>query len=146
MIASAIVSSTLYVLKKYAFADELAWMTAQWVLAITVAVSTAVWLIVTFATAPVDRQTLARFYSRVRPFGAWGPVAHAAGVTRPRGLGRMLVNWIAGSAMVLAATMAIGKFLLGEREQGAIYLATALAGAAVVAVELRRIARGAAGE
>ena len=141
MIASAVVASTLYALKKYAFPQELAWMTNQWVLAITVAVSTLVWLTVTFATAPVDRKTLARFYSRVRPFGAWGPVSGDTGIPRPRGLVRMLGNWIAGSVMVLAATMAIGKFLLGQHEQGAMYLAAALAGAVVVAIELRRINR-----
>ena len=141
MIASAVVASTLYALKEYFLAAELAWMTGQWVLAITVAVSTVVWVVVTFATAPVDRQTLLGFYSRVRPFGAWGPVARAAGAPRPRGMGRMLVNWIAGSVMVLGATLAIGKFLLGQREQGAMYLAAAAAGAIVVAIELRRMSR-----
>ena len=98
--------------------------------------STVVWVTVTFLTAPVSMERLVAFYRKVRPYGAWGPVAAAAGVAPARGLGRMVVNWIAGTAMVLAATMAVGKFLLGFYAAGWVYTAVAVAGAVVISREV----------
>src|SRR5207248_4885218 len=45
----------------------------------TVGITTAVWLICTFATAPEPQDTLVAFYRRVRPSAAlWQPVARLA--------------------------------------------------------------------
>lgn len=81
-------------------------------LLITVAGSTAVWLVVTFATAPVEKKRLVAFYRRVRPYGLWGQIAKESGVAPPRGLGFLLGAWLTGAAMVLGATFALGKLLL----------------------------------
>jgi Na+/proline symporter len=134
MIASGVIASGLYVLKGHAFA----WMTKQHILAITVAGSTVVWLTVTFLTAPVAEEKLLAFYRKVRPYGAWGRIAAASGVTPPKGLGRMLASWLAGSVMVLAATFAAGKFLLASPGEGCVYLVLAAGGAVVVWLDLRR--------
>jgi len=43
-----------------------------------------------------------------------------------------VLNWLAGVAMVMGATLGIGKFLLGSPLAGAACLALAMAGGAVV--------------
>ena len=100
--------------------------------------STLVWVAVTFLTRPVSTERLVAFYRRVRPYGWWGPIAGQAQVPSAKGLGRMLANWLAGTVMVLGATLAIGKFLLGAPWEGAAYLVAAAIGAAVVAREVLR--------
>ncbi|MCK4297973.1 MAG: Na+:solute symporter, partial [Planctomycetes bacterium] len=138
MLASALISSLLYVLKLYVWNEQLGWLSDQGILAITVAGSTVTWLTVTFMTAPVEEEKLRTFYRKVRPYGAWRRIASQSGVTPAKGLGRMLVNWLAGSAMVLAGTFSIGKFLLGAPRQGWLYLAVTVAGAAVIWREVGR--------
>ena len=51
-----------------------------WIMIITVAITTAVWLAVTFLTAPESNATLVGFYRRVRPSAALdgGPIARLA--------------------------------------------------------------------
>jgi len=142
MIASAVIASGLYVLKGYVYPEQLGWLTKQHILAITVAGSTVVWVAVTFLTAPVAEEKLVAFYRKVRPYGAWGRVAAASGVTPPKGLGRMLTSWLAGSVMVLAATFAAGKFLLASPGEGCVYLTLAAGGAVVVWLDLRGQGKG----
>jgi len=139
MVSSGVTASALYVARKYIWPAELPWMSDQHVLLVTVAVSTVTCVAVTLVTPPVSLEKLTAFYRKVRPYGVWGPVARSAGVPRAGGLGWMLVHWLAGTVLVLGATIALGKFLLGEPGQGAAYLAAAVAGGAVVAREsLRR--------
>jgi solute:Na+ symporter, SSS family len=66
----------------------------------TVAVTTVVWLIVTFATPPESAATLERFYKRVRP----GDQNLAVG----------LRDWFAGCGLVYGMLFGIGKLCLGE--------------------------------
>lgn len=123
MIASSIIASALYVTSRLDYPQ---------ILAITVAGSTIVWLAVTFLTPPVSPDRLIAFYRKVRPYGAWGPVAAAAPDATPAGLRRQLLNWLAGTVMVLGATLGVGKCLLGSPLQGSFYLAAALIGAVVI--------------
>ena len=95
-----------------------------WLLLITVAVTTAVWLTVTFATRPEPRGTLVAFYRRVRPNPAfWGPVAADAPDVPPSRDGVMnFGNWIAGCVMVYGFLFGAGKILLGETAPGVVFL------------------------
>ena len=45
-----------------------------YIMLITVAFTTAVWIAVTFLTPPEPMKTLVAFYRRVRPWGFWGPI------------------------------------------------------------------------
>jgi len=108
------------------------------ILCITVAGSTLVWLAVTFLTKPVDEEKLLAFYRKVRPYGAWGKIAEKAGVAPARGLAGLITNWLAGTVMVLGATLSAGKFLLGSSLEGWCYLAAAAIGAAVISREVFR--------
>ncbi len=132
MTASGFVSTGLYFLKEHVWPEELAWMGNQWILLLTVVVSTAVWLAVTLLTSPVSAERLAAFYRKVRPYGAWGPVARHAEVRPPQGLWRLVVKWLAGTVMVLAATFAIGAFVLARPVTGCLYTAAALVGAVII--------------
>jgi len=99
---------------------------------LTVAASTAVWLAVTFLTAPEERGRLLAFYRKVRPSAAlWGPVAREASDAVPSGGGRDdFFNFAAGCVLVYAALFGTGNLLFGRYLSGAALLCAA-AGAGV---------------
>ena len=101
-----------------------------------------------FLTRPAPRARLVDFYRKVRPYGAWKPVAARAGVQPAAGLAGMLGQWIAGSVMVIAATLSIGAFLLGDTRAGVIYLVVAVCGTVGIwgALRSRPLAGREAGE
>ncbi|HUV39727.1 MAG TPA: sodium:solute symporter family protein [Planctomycetota bacterium] len=132
IVATAVIATVLQLL------SGVLGLTGQGVLFFTVVGSAAVWVPVTFLTAPVERGRLIAFYRKVRPYGAWGPVAREAGVPPARGLAWLLVVWVAGTVMVLGATFAIGKFLLMEPVAGWLWLTAAYSGMLVVALEVFR--------
>jgi Na+/proline symporter len=100
----------------------------------TTVVTTMVWVIVTFVTKPEDDEVLLRFYRKVRPdVRGWQRVARRAPeVAATRDVGRNLLAWALGCAMVYLALFGTGKLLLREPQLGLILLA----GAAVCAVLL----------
>jgi Na+/proline symporter len=102
------------------------------IIAISALGSIPIWVIVTLLTPPVERQKLLEFYRKVRPYGWWGPVAKESGIKPPGDLPMLIGCWLAGTVMVLGATIAIGKFLLGFYAGGACYLGAAIAGGAIV--------------
>jgi Na+/proline symporter len=107
---------------------------------ITVAVTTVVWLAVTFITAPENDATLVRFYRRVRPsvFG-WSRVARLAPDVRVSGdLGWNLLDWLCGCALIYGALFGIGKIILKDYAAGAVFLAVAIGAAAVIFWDLSR--------
>jgi len=59
------------------------------------------------------------------------PVADGSGAPAV-GLTRSLVNWLAGTVMILAGTLSVGKFLLGTPLEGSLYLVADLIGAVVI--------------
>src|SRR3954471_14736744 len=86
-----------------------------WVMLVTVAVSTVVWVVVTFATAPEPDTVLQSFYRRVRPGGpGWARISAQAGYGREGIPGGALAwtNWIAGIVAVYSSLFGIGKLIL----------------------------------
>lgn len=102
-------------------------------LIITTVVTTAVWLIVTFATRPEPAATLINFYTRVRPAGpGWRPIAVATGLEPPRGeFARNTVLWISGIVLVYSIMFATGALILQDMHKLMIF-GTALVVAALV--------------
>jgi solute:Na+ symporter, SSS family len=88
---------------------------------VTTAVTSIVWVIVTFSTRPEPDDVLMRFYRKVRPHAAgWMPVAaKAPDVPRTRDLGTNLLSWMLGCGMVYAALFGVGKILLHDPGLGA---------------------------
>jgi SSS family solute:Na+ symporter len=99
-----------------------------WVMLTTVAVSTVVWVAVTFATKPESDATLEAFYKRVRPGGpGWVAVSTRLGFGRERIPGGALAwsNWLAGVIAVYASLFGIGKLVFLEFGTGLIMLLVA---------------------
>jgi len=96
----------------------------------TVAITTAVWLTATFATAPEPEAKLVSFYRRVRPAGpGWKAVAIRSGAgTGPASvrLGPGFINWVLGIAVVYSTLFALGSLLFGEMTKGLLFAATAI--------------------
>jgi Na+/proline symporter len=100
----------------------------------TTLITTTMWLVVTLLTPAEPSDTLVRFYRRVRPdvFG-WKPIAALAeDVSATKDLGRNLVDWIIGCAMVYAALFGVGKFCLLEFWQGSLFMAFSISCAAFI--------------
>jgi Na+/proline symporter len=96
----------------------------------TVVASTAVWLVVTFATRPEPDAVLEAFYRRVRPGGpGWARVSTRLGFGREPIPGGALAwtNWIAGIVAVYATLFGIGKIVFGYTATGVAMLAVAAA-------------------
>lgn len=99
------------------------------VMLVTVAVSTIVWLGVTFATKPEPDRVLEAFYRRVRPGGpGWATVSTRIGFGRESIPGGALAwtNWIAGIVAVYSSLFGIGKLVLGNMVPGLVMLAIAV--------------------
>jgi SSS family solute:Na+ symporter len=128
MIASFVVSVTaINVIKPMYAAGDL--KADAVVMLVTVAVSTVVWLGVTFATKPEPDRVLEAFYRRVRPGGpGWATVSTKIGFGRESIPGAALAwtNWIAGIVAVYSSLFGIGKIILGSLLPGLVMLVIAV--------------------
>jgi Na+/proline symporter len=105
-----------------------------WIMIITVAVTTAVWLTVTFMTPPEPTAKLLSFYRRVRPsVGGWGPIAKLAPEIKPvHDVVPNLICWISGCALIYGVLFGVGKLILHETQPGLLLLAMGLLGMIVL--------------
>jgi Na+/proline symporter len=111
-----------------------------WIMIVTVAITTAVWLTVTFLTRPESDQTLVKFYRRTRP-GAWGwgPIARIApDVPRSNNGWYSALDWLGGCALIYGVLFGTGKLLLGEWTAGLLLLGMGLVGGAAIWWDLSR--------
>ena len=106
----------------------------------TVAITTAVWLAVTYLTKPEPQETLVAFYRRTRPSRTgWGPVAALAPDVKASSGGLSnLLDWVAGCTLVYGALFGVGKVLLGDTGPGLLLLALAALGGFVIYRDLSR--------
>jgi solute:Na+ symporter, SSS family len=111
-----------------------------WIMLITVAMTTIVWLAVTWLTPPEPESTLHAFYRRVRPHGpGWEPVRRVVHVAAgSRSLAQELLNSALGCVMVYGALFGVGELLLRSVLVGLILLAVAAAAALTIARNLDR--------
>ncbi|MGA8576222.1 MAG: sodium:solute symporter family protein, partial [Candidatus Cybelea sp.] len=86
------------------------------VLLTTIAVTTVVWIAVTFCTPPVERSVLAAFYARVRPAGpGWEKIRRESGLgASPDSMTLALAGWVLGLACVYGSLFATGAFVYGR--------------------------------
>jgi solute:Na+ symporter, SSS family len=111
-----------------------------WIMIVTVAITTVVWLAVTFATKPESKETLVAFYRRTAPsVTGWGPIAALAPEVKPRqdGLSN-LVDWICGCVLIYGVLFGVGKLLLQETALGLGLLGIGLAAGAIIYWDLSR--------
>ena len=97
----------------------------------TIAITTIVWIAVTYLTPPVEERVLADFYAKVRPAGpGWARIRRLTGLPpSPDSLAMALLGWVLGVTSVYGALFAVGAFIYGRTSEGAL-----LAGVAAAAV------------
>jgi Na+/proline symporter len=100
-------------------------------LLLSVATTSAVWVTVTFLTAPTPRETLVRFYERVRPAGpGWSSVrAAAAPGAATDSLAEAGLGWVLGCLLVYSALFGVGSALYGRWPQALMWGVAGLVGA-----------------
>ena len=106
---------------------------------VVVGLSTAVWVLVTFLTAPTPEPVLQSFYRRIRPAGpGWRPVARANPDIEPEArMVRLARQWIAGVTLVYTVLFATGHFLLGNHTSALWLTLVALVAAVAIWWEYR---------
>jgi Na+/proline symporter len=111
-----------------------------WIMITTVAITTVVWLAVTYLTKPESRETLTAFYRRTRPSRTgWAPVAALAPEVKVSSDGLAnLVDWIAGCVLIYGVLFGLGKLLLHETGIGLLLLGLGLLGGFVIYRDLTR--------
>ncbi|MDD5542665.1 MAG: Na+:solute symporter [Acidobacteriia bacterium] len=111
-----------------------------WLVLITVAASTVVWLTVTFLTAPENDATLLSFYRRVRPSAAlWAPIARQAKDVIPtHDAAFNLLDWFSGCVLVYMTLFGVGKIIFGSTLIGVVFLVVAALSATVIYWDLNR--------
>ena len=110
------------------------------IMLITVGITTAVWLTVTYLTKPEPQETLTAFYRRTRPSrSGWGPIAALVPDVQVTSSGLSnLVDWVAGCVLVYGVLFGVGKLLLHETMPGVLLLALAAVGGFVIYRDLSR--------
>ena len=96
-----------------------------YLLLVTTAATTIVWLMVTYLTPAEPLESLRAFHRRVRAGGpGWRAVAPdaAGGIA----IGAGLVQWLLGCAVVYLALFGIGGLVLGRRGSGALAVVAAV--------------------
>jgi SSS family solute:Na+ symporter len=142
MLASFIVALAFFVAAKLGHGVDTTVM-----LLVTIAVTTVVWVVVTFCTPPVPSAVLADFYERVRPAGpGWARIRREHALPpSPDSLTLALLGWILGLAAVYGALFATGAFVYGRPLQGALWSAVAAAAVVGLLSTGRRLWSAAAG-
>jgi solute:Na+ symporter, SSS family len=92
---------------------------------LTVGVTSAVWIVVTFLTKPEPDNKLLEFYRRVRPGrSGWKPIAQLAPeVPDARDGWYNLMDWVLGCIMVYMVLFGSGKIILGHVGLGLLFFA-----------------------
>lgn len=111
-----------------------------WLMIITVTITTAAWLLVTFLTKPEPENVLTAFYRRTRPSRAgWGCIARLAPEVQPAGnaLSNFLC-WAAGCMLIYGALFGVGKLLLLETGAGLLWVGAGMLGLALIYWNLSR--------
>jgi Na+/proline symporter len=107
---------------------------------VTTGVTTMVWMLVTLLTRPEPDEVLIKFYRQVRPHAAgWKRLAALAPDVPPtRDLGRNLLSWLLGCAMVYAALFGIGELCFQRMGLGMTLLGAAVISALLIHAAIQR--------
>jgi solute:Na+ symporter, SSS family len=114
-----------------------------YIMLITVAFTTIVWLAVTFLTPAEPMEKLIAFYRKVRPDGpGWQPVAKQAGVAasqKGESLAVQFLNWFLGCLLIYAFLFGSGYLFLGEILKGLAFTVVGIIASAIVFRNLQKV-------
>jgi SSS family solute:Na+ symporter len=117
MIASAIGYAAIKTMTSLAFPDSLF---------VLVAWTTICWLAVTWLTPAEPEAHLVAFYKRTRPEGpGWTHIAALAGEPPPPSIKGLLLDWLAGTALVYATLFGMGTLIFHGIASALPYFAVA---------------------
>lgn len=138
MSAALIVS---LVLQFYFHFDEKDPSQFAYLLLITVAFTTTIWITVTFLTKPEPEEKLISFYRRVRPNARfWGKISGLASDITPVHDGIVnLINWICGVGMIYCFLFGLGQIILGSMMIGIIFLLTGFVLGGMIFYQMNRM-------
>jgi SSS family solute:Na+ symporter len=140
MITAAVVSLFLQLVLKW---DSDKPREFAYLMLVTVAITSVVWIAVTFLTRPEPIETLTVFYRRVRPEGpGWNRVAAISGFAGAHAEGRLATqffNWFLGCALIYGALFGIGKLIFKEWLTALVYLAVAVSAGLLISWNLSRV-------
>ena len=140
MITAAIVSLFLQLVWKW---DSDKPREFAYLMLVTVAITSVVWIAVTLLTRPEPIETLTVFYRRVRPEGpGWNRVAAIAGFAGAHAEGRLATqffNWFLGCALIYGSLFGIGKLIFKEWLTALVYLAVAVSAGLLISWNLSRV-------
>ena len=109
---------------------------------VTVAVTTVIWVAVTLLTDAEPADKLVKFYRKVQPEGpGWNRVARQAGIAPANasgGLAVQFVNWFLGCFLIYAYLFGIGYLIFGEVLKGALFLLGGVIASVAILRNLRR--------
>jgi Na+/proline symporter len=136
MISSFLIAAGLVIAGGYGFTPA-----THVALVGTVALTTMVWVGVTYLTAPTDAATLQRFYRLAHPAGpGWRDVRRVVPDAVPAApLNDAFVGWIAGCAFVYSALFGMGHVLLGHGVSAAVAAAVFVASGIVLVRTVPRL-------
>ncbi len=107
---------------------------------LTVLITTAVWLIVTYLTSPEKKEILIAFYRRVHPSAKlWGTIAKEASDVQPDTDGIFnLIDWLSGVAMIYALLFGTGNIIFGRTLIGIIMVIVGLIFGSIIYFDLNK--------
>jgi SSS family solute:Na+ symporter len=137
MVSSFLVSVVLLILNKSGVH-----ISTHGGLLITVAFTSACWILTAFLGPVTDRRTLIEFYKKVRPFGpGWTRIRIEAGVSveEDKATGQniplALLGWVAGCTVIWSSLFTVGNFLYGRVDYAvALLIVFAISGTALLYV------------
>jgi Na+/proline symporter len=90
---------------------------------ITVAFTTVTWIVATFITKPESGAVLERFYSKVRPAGAWGKVIkdHHAHAAENGKLKHLFICWVSAIIATYSTLFFTGSVIFGQWNNVLLY-------------------------
>ncbi len=102
--------------------------------------TTLVWLVTTWVTKPVDRDTLHAFYRKIHPGGpGWKMIgSEVPDVTPDTGYLRLFGDWIAGVILIYSFLFGIGKFLFHDWLQAFLFFVAAALSALYIYFDLKK--------
>jgi solute:Na+ symporter, SSS family len=107
--------------------DQIWYFDFAYTVLLTVAITTVVWVAVTYMTAPTDTNTLSNFFNNVKPSGFWGKYGQSDNSKMPY----LLLSWVMAVIMVYAALFGLGKLIFQEWNALAIYAVSCILSAIV---------------
>lgn len=141
MASSFIISVLILILSKNGihFSTHLA-------LLITIAFTTASWVLTALIGPQTDRKTLIEFYKKVRPFGpGWKNIREEARITLKEthtsheNIPLGLLGWVAGCTLIWSSLFTVGNFLYGRMSYAFVLLAMVIVSGLVLIKVVRKL-------